>query len=164
MAPTLPIAQLASDKWKAEVFDAVALGYGIASAVKLARNAHIVSRKLWALDRQLKSTLDVFYGPHLHPAEPPTKEGIEAGIAACRALAVSFDNLAAALSKAGLSNYSKISGPVLSSMERIADLLEFAESADVSIDPAKKAAAAAIFDYALQEFRDGRTVEFDSLV
>jgi len=164
MSPALPVSPLASDSWKSVAFDAVALVYSIAGAVKSARNAHIVSRKLWSLDRQIKEVQAVFYRPATKEMlANVTPEGVRGGIEAVRALNSSFENLHSALRAKGLLNHTKIAAPLSSVMESLADLAEFAEAADLSIDERKRAEVDEIFDRALEELQRGETVEIDCI-
>jgi len=48
-------------------------------------------------------------------------------------------------------------------MESLADLAEFAEAADLSIDERKRAEVDEIFDRALEELQRGETVEIDCI-
>jgi hypothetical protein len=164
MSPALPINQLGSDDWNAKAYQAVAVAYRIAAAARSTTVSYVLSRKLWNLDKRLKLIQEEFYKPPQADRPRPQRDQIEAGIKAVKALHETFEHLANTMRSKGLYNQSLLSSPMNSAMGRIEDIVEFAHTVEVSLDPEETAAVDAVFDEALGELQRGETLSMESIL
>jgi hypothetical protein len=158
MSPGLPINEIGSDSFKASALRVASLAYRIASAFRNSQTAIRFSRNLWRLDRSLKAIQDRFYEASAPPVTPPTKEQLESGVRAIETLQSSFADLATSFKVAGMYNQSLVSTPLMSAMERIDDIAEFAYVVEVHNEPDELAAIDSLFECALEQLRLGETI------
>ena len=162
MSPSLPSA-IGSVAFRGAASHVASLAYKIAKAFSNTKTAMRFSGKLWTLDKSLKKLQDTFYQENPLSVPPPSKEQVESGILAIKNLQASFAELVESFKTAGSFNNSLISSPLLSAVERIDDIVEFAYIVEVANNPQESVAIDRIYDDALDEYRRGETIPAESV-
>lgn len=162
MSPSLPSA-IGSLAFRGAASRVAALAYKIATAFRDTKTAMRFSRQLWVLDRTLKNLQGAFYQENPSAVPPPTNAELESGILAIINMQASFAELVGSFKAAGCYNNSLISAPLLSAVERIDDIAEFAYVVEVAINPQELAAIDRVYEEALDEYRRGETIPAENV-
>jgi hypothetical protein len=162
MSPAISMNLVGSDLWNASVYRALSISFGITAALQKHATVINLAGRIWRLDRMLVRLLDAIYtGADNPPAnlEPVTLDRVKDAIAAIRGLHAATDRIHISLSRSGMSNYSLIGAPASSLSAHADDLLDFAESLEVALNPDIDS----IFDKSIEEYRRGETVEIQDI-
>jgi hypothetical protein len=166
MCPTMPMA-LGTDSWNADAFGATSAVFRVSSKVSSAASSYAdllsLAGKFWRIDRQLKNLLERFYGGVENPPPQvvaPSEESLRSSLAALRTLCGKIDELYNIGKAHGLTNRTLV-GTVLNSIRvRSDELLDIAESVELSMCPE---VTAPLFDKALAELERGETFDLASI-
>ena len=121
-----------------------------------------IAGKIWRLDRMLANIVEEIYTGVEHPQpnpEPVSPEQITSAIATLRSLHDAIEKLYGSLRKGGFSNRSLIGSPINSLRAHSDDLLDIAETIELSMNPDIKQ----VFDKSLDELHRGEVFDLDAL-
>ena len=160
---------LGTDTWNADVLGAAASAFRVSARVVSQRvgnhmNLLRMAGGLWSLDTQLKNILEGFYTEvskvSQTPVVPPTEERLRSAILSLRTLCGKIDELYNMAKAAGLTNRTLIGTALNSIRVRGDELLDIAESAELSLEAE---VTEPIFAKALGELERGETFDLASI-
>lgn len=151
-----------SDLWNASVHTAISVTYRISAALKAHGNTLNLAQKLWRIDRLLANMLEAVYTGAENPPpnlDPITPERLASTIAVLRNLHSALEAISTTIQRSRLNNNSLIGAPTSSIRAHADDLLDLAETLELSMNPA----IGSIFDASFEEYRRGDSVDLQDI-
>ena len=161
-----PNVNIGSDLWNVGAYETASIASRTAYRLSGHINQHLkivsISMDVWKLDRQLKNFVEGIYRDIEAvepPSEPVSEVKVREAISLLKNLHETIERMYEKAKAIGLTNRTLVGAGLNSVRVRADEILDFAESVELSLDPAVDS----VFDRAMRDLESGQALDLSAL-